>query len=120
MAVDGNIIGIDLTGQDIRRGFEIFGKHPAAVRGKAKKVKNPRREPDDTLKQLGTNQVLHADVMHVGGRHFLVAVASPLQLVITSPVKSESTDHIGLALQDIGHHSQLWRVPKIQNNGQPG
>lgn len=101
MVIDGNIMDIDLTAQDVIRGFRIFGKPPAAVRGKAKETTAVRRRPDDYLKQVGENQVLHADIMHIRGHHYLVAVAEPLQIIVTAAIESEKTERIGLALQSI-------------------
>jgi hypothetical protein len=69
LANDGNILGLDLTGDDIRRGFEIFGRPAAAIRGKATKKKAKRRKPDSTLQEAKSNQVMYADIMHAAMMH---------------------------------------------------
>lgn len=57
LVTDGNITSIDITGDDIRRGFKIFGRPAAAIRGKAKKKKARRNRIDLSLQQEGSKQV---------------------------------------------------------------
>jgi len=44
--------------------------------------------------------VLHADVMHLDGQHFLVTVCEPLQLVMQCPIERETALVLGNTLQD--------------------
>jgi hypothetical protein len=42
---------------------------------------------------------MHGDVMHIDGKMFLVTVTEPLQLTLQTPIKSESANALGMALQ---------------------
>jgi hypothetical protein len=97
LVTDGNIASIDIPRDDIR--FKIFGRPAAAIRGKAKMKKARRNRYDLSLQQEGSKQVLYADIIHVGGHHYLVSVSEPLQLTIFSGLVNEKTETIGIALQ---------------------
>jgi hypothetical protein len=45
-------------------------------------------------------QVLHTDVMHLDGQHFLITVCKPLQLVLQCPIERETALVLGNTLQD--------------------
>jgi hypothetical protein len=99
MALDGNILSMDLTGDDIRRAFELHGVHPAAVKGKTTKSNAARQRPDGQLKAERKNQELYTDIMKVGGRIILTTVARPLMLTIVTPSATETTQDLGKAFQ---------------------
>jgi hypothetical protein len=45
-------------------------------------------------------QILHTNVMHLEGQHFMVTVCEPLQLVLQCPVERETVLVLGTALQN--------------------
>ncbi len=80
---DGNITGLPgLTAEDVRRAYELYGQHPAYVRGKTVKKKTGRAIVDDDLVLDEKKQMLYTDVLHLDGEKFLVTVCKPLQLMI--------------------------------------
>ena len=97
---DGNITGVPLTAKDIHLAFDIYGKSPAAVRGKTTKQKIQRMDVDDSLREQRTDQVIFMDVMKVREQAYLVSVCEPLQLTMTSHVPKEDAEHLGEALQN--------------------
>jgi hypothetical protein len=100
MALDGNVLGLDITGDDVRRAFKIFGTHAAAVKGKATRPTAARQAADGELKDRRRDQELFTDVMKVGGRIILITVSRPLMLTVVTPCRSETTEDLGRAFQD--------------------
>ena len=112
LANDGNIMGIPITANDIRRAYDIYGKPVAAVRGMSTKKKVSSAAPDDTLKSdqsgarggEGQQQWLYTDIFYVRQLPFLVSLVSPLDLiVVVNQLKSprpETVTNIGMALQN--------------------
>ena len=100
LVMDGNIAEVDITTNDIRRYFEIYGPIPAYVRGKTTKPnKILRSEVQDDLKAQRTNQVLTTDIMYVEKQKFLISIVSPLELVLQSPMSSDTANQMGIGLQ---------------------
>jgi len=62
--------------------------------------KQSRAIYDDDVIMDEKKQVLHIDVMHLDGQHFLITVCEPLQLVIQSPIERETALVLGNALQN--------------------
>jgi len=106
---DGNVNNVPIQVNDIKTYFEIYGPPIESIRGKttASKSVNVRDNFDLGLKLQVTLQDMTADVMYAGSQKFLVSLSSPLQLTITSFVKSLSKDELGGALQD---HLNLLRA----------
>jgi hypothetical protein len=78
MLQDGNLTNLpNLTGQDVRRAYDLFGNSSAYVRGRMTRKPVKRAIVDDDLKMDERKQVLHSDVMHVDGQQFLVTVCEP-------------------------------------------
>jgi hypothetical protein len=97
---DGNVRNIPYGVDDVRRFFDIYGNQVPALRGKtSKKHAKAATMDDQTAKMQLTHQVMVADVMHVCGEKFLVSVSSPLEVLLVKPVKSQSKDCLGTALQ---------------------
>jgi hypothetical protein len=96
---DGNITGVPHMAQDIHRAFDIYGRSPAAVRGKMTKQHVDHQQADWTLKEQRTEQVLYSDIMKVRGEAYLVSVSVPLELVIVSNVVRENENYVGKAIQ---------------------
>jgi hypothetical protein len=82
------------------RAYELYGEPVGSVRGKMVRKKQSRAIYDDNLIMDEKKQVLHVDVMHLDGQHFLVTVCEPLQLVIQSPIERETALVLGNALQN--------------------
>ena len=96
---DGNIKGdMGITAQDIHRAMAINGPAPSAVRGKMTNRKAQQNFVDPTLREQRTDQVLTTDVMYIGSEAFLISVAEPLQLTMTTHLAKETSDHLGTAL----------------------
>ena len=100
LAEDGNIRDVPVTGQDIRRSVAIYGPDPAAVKGKTTKSKAGWLRPDVAVMEQRSTQTLHGDVMHIGRNEYLICVAKPLDLKITTRLDSQTARALGEALQD--------------------
>jgi len=89
----------NITVEDLRRAYEIFGTPPGFVRGKMTKKKASRAIIDQNIVMKEKRQALTADVMHIDGQIFLVTTSEPLQLTLQCPIINESQNQLGLALQ---------------------
>jgi hypothetical protein len=96
---DGNILNVPVTAQDVRRAYEIYGKPAAAVRGRRTNRKTRRQQISLELKMPQLEQEMYTDVMQVKGKPFVITLVEPLGLEIVTPVDSEKTEDLGLALQ---------------------
>jgi hypothetical protein len=89
MLQDGNLTNLpNLTGQDVRRAYDLFGNSSEYVRGRMTRKPVKRAIIDDDLKMDEKKQVLHSDVMHMDGQRFLVTVCELLQLTVQVAVES--------------------------------
>ena len=120
---DGNITGVRLTPRDIRRAFDIYGKPFEAVRGKTTSKKVSRQYVDTALKaEQQKEQRLYTDIFNVRQQPFMLTLAEPMGLTIVAALENETTDQLGLALQE---HVNLLRsygyIPTIAYlDPQPG
>jgi hypothetical protein len=81
MLREGNIMNVlNLTMEDIRRAYELYGKTPEFVRGRMTHKKASRAIIEDDLVLADKRLTLYTDVMHIEGQRFLVTVCDPLQL----------------------------------------
>ena len=72
----------------------------AGIRGSTTKRHAKRQNVPDSISKLQiTYQDMVADVMHVARQKFLVSVSSPLELLMTYHIESQSTQELGNALQ---------------------
>jgi hypothetical protein len=79
---DGNITGVDLTAQDVRNASKMYGKSTEFYRGKMTQRAVNKTPIDPSLKDYDhVNQVMTSDVMHVGGKQFLLSLLHPLDLL---------------------------------------
>ena len=101
MVEDGNILNSPLTGRDMRLSFAIYDQPPAVARGKATAKRSLRRVGDPTRLMTTKSQYLVADVMHAGGQHFLMALAMPLNMLISVCVPRETTEEFVKAFEVI-------------------
>jgi hypothetical protein len=97
---DGNITGVPVTGQDVRRSFDIYGKTPHGARGRRTQHRVARVPVDVHLKSsMSERQTMYGDVMHVCGQKFVVCLTEPLGLMTAVHVTSLSASELGEAVQ---------------------
>ena len=100
LARDGNIMDMPQTAKDIDTYYNIYGDPVAAIRGKATEDKAPYKDTyDEGLVHETKVQELTCDIMHVGGRSYLLSVASPLELKIVSHLDANTERYMGEALE---------------------
>eukprot|EP00557_Chaetoceros_sp_GSL56_P005694 CAMPEP_0176500028 /NCGR_PEP_ID=MMETSP0200_2-20121128/13286_1 /TAXON_ID=947934 /ORGANISM="Chaetoceros sp., Strain GSL56" /LENGTH=1532 /DNA_ID=CAMNT_0017898575 /DNA_START=170 /DNA_END=4768 /DNA_ORIENTATION=+ len=100
MVRDGNIENVPVSVEDIKNSFDIYGPPVEMIRGKMTNKKAPMRDDVDVgIKEERKIQVLTSDVMFVNEETFLVSIATPLELLITSHVTSQSKPKLGESLQ---------------------
>jgi hypothetical protein len=76
--MDGNVHGAPtIMKEDLERAYQI----------------------DPSLHSVQKTLKVYADVMHIGGKKFLVSVSDPLNLTLQSKIDNESHTTLGLALQ---------------------
>lgn len=97
---DGNIINIPLTGDDIKRAFDIYGPIAESVRGESVSRQMKFTPVDKTLILARTAQHMFCDVMAVMGQKFMFSIVMPMNLVITSKAHSEKAKELGACVQD--------------------
>jgi hypothetical protein len=97
---DGNIAQLpELTAEDVRRAYDLYGNPPEYVHGKMVKRKASRAVVDNDLIMDQKKQTLYSDVMHIDGVKFLVTVCEPLQLTLQCKIEREMHGILGPALQ---------------------
>ena len=98
---DGNINNVPVGVDDVNRYYDIYGPMVEQVRGKSttKKVRFIGDETDSGLKEQRKIQKLTSDVMYLMKLPFLVSIASPLELMISSTLASQTMTSLGQALQ---------------------
>jgi len=107
---DGNIVGIPVTAQDVRRAFDIYGKPVAHVRGRRTAHKATKEVRDIKLRDSQhVPQSMYGDIMHMRGKQYLMCLSVPLGLSTVNLVKSLSAESLGLAI--------LEHVKTLQNRG---
>ena len=96
---DGNFTHMPMiTAEDIKRAYKMYGEPAGSVRGKLVKKKQSHAIYDEDLVLDEKKQVMHTDVMHIDGQHFLVTVCEPLQLVLQCPIERETALVLGNTL----------------------
>jgi hypothetical protein len=100
MLQDGNVSGMpNLTSQDVRRAYQLYGNAPDFVRGRMTNKKVTRAVVDDDLLLEEKKAILHLDVMQIDSQHFLITVCNPLQITLQVTIERESQAVLGMALQ---------------------
>ena len=95
----GNVMGVPITAADVRRAFEIYGRHPASVRGKMTSKRSSRQLIDLNLKATQSGyQTVYGDVMHALKHQFLASMAEPLGLMMLTEVESLKSEALAEAL----------------------
>ena len=92
-----NLSNCEITSADVRRAYEINGLDVSALKGKRKH----RAVGSHVVPILATNktvQTVYSDPMEVDGLSFLVSVAKPLKLLLTTHIPNLSWKPLGLAL----------------------
>jgi len=100
LANDGNVSGVPVTMQDIRRSFEIYGKPAAYVRGRKTSKRVSRQPVDVNLKSPQHEpQTMYGDIMYAADEMFVVCLTMPLGLFTTVHIERKTTSSLGTALQ---------------------
>jgi len=99
----GNINNVPIEVADVKNYFEIYGTPIAAIRGRTTQDRhvNRRDNYDEGLKEQITMQEMVVDIMHVAGAKFMIALCSPLQVVLLIPTPSMSMAVLGRSMQHI-------------------
>ena len=92
-----NVSNCDITSADVRRAYDINGQDVSALKGKRKHRAVGSRAVPVNVNQK-TVQTVYSDPMEVDGLNFLVSVAKPLKLLLTTHVPNLSWKPLGLAL----------------------
>ena len=96
---DNNLEQIPVTAHDISRAFDIYSKRFESVRGKRTKKKVRRTEIDLFIKaEQPIPQRMYSDVFAIREQRFLMTLAEPLGLVLTTHAERKTTEELGLAL----------------------
>ena len=100
LAEDGNITGVPVTGKDVRRSYDIYGKTTAGVRGRRTAHRSKRQQMDVGLRApQSVPQTMYGDVMFVKNQPFLACLTEPLGLFTLMQVDKQTTSVLGAALQ---------------------
>jgi hypothetical protein len=101
---DGNITGVPITGKDVKRSFEIYGKTVHGVRGRRTAHKAPMVSMDRDLKSPhGEMQEMYGDVVYIRHKPFMMCVTKPLGLVTVTQLVNTKTMSLGAAVQQHVH-----------------
>jgi hypothetical protein len=97
---DGNLENVPVSVQDIKNCFDIYGPPVEMLRGKmTKKKASISNDIDMGIKEERKIQTMCSDIMYVYEETFLISVASPLEITLSSFVTSQSKNKLGEALQ---------------------
>jgi hypothetical protein len=98
---DGNINNMPVNIVDVNAYYDIYGPLVETVHGKTtkKKVSFIQGDVDNGIKEQCRLQTLVSDIMHLNKNTFMISVASPLELTISSQLSSQSAQSLGQALQ---------------------
>jgi hypothetical protein len=94
----GDITGLSIVKEDVIRGFNIYGNPIASIKGKSKHQMIGRKH--ETADEIRTKeeQTLYSDVIKIGDHQFLVSVAKPLGLILTSKIEDRKAMTLGMVL----------------------
>jgi hypothetical protein len=96
---DGNISGVTVTANDVRRAFELYGKPTAGVRGRRTAHRAITQKVDRDLKSPhGEQQVMTGDIAYFNEKPYLMCVTDPLGLITVTSVVNTKTATLGSAL----------------------
>jgi len=100
MLNDGDITGAGITATDVRNAGKMYGQQTEFLRGKMTQKAVNRVPVDPSLKDYDhINQALTSDVMHLGGKQFLITLAEPLELLLVSSLEKLTADVLLAAIQ---------------------
>jgi hypothetical protein len=87
----GGILNTSVTGQDVERMVQIYGKPVAQLQGKSVKLTGPSHEVEMLPQLVNKNIRLHMDVLFYDGHAFLLSVGVPIALVQTTYLGKRKT-----------------------------
>ena len=97
----GGIKNAPVTEHDMRRADSIYGKDASILKGRTTRSKTDGITFEHVPIPLIINQVLHADIMFVEGKPFLITVSEPLCLTMVSElINGRKYDAIQLVLEN--------------------
>jgi hypothetical protein len=95
LPTNGNTTGADLTAQDVRKVFKMHGKPTVLHRDKMTQRDVNKTLIGPPLKNYDqVNQVMTSDVMHVGGKQYLLSLVQPLDLLLVTKLEKLTDDVI--------------------------
>lgn len=113
----GTAVGCPFTPADVRRAVEIYGPDIASLKGKTTD-KGPSRATVIDLPDTGEQreQTLHADVFHIGGQAFILAVMRPLKYTFCSILEGKTSEDMTASIKAITAmvESKGFAVKKIE------
>ena len=92
------VTGAKFTSKDVIRAFELYGRHPAAIKGTDMKEKPTRAVQDDLRPLTNPPQTACSDIFYAKGIPFLITVLKPLGLILTTKLINRSTKTVVTAI----------------------
>lgn len=116
------VVNCNVTASDVRNAEAIYGPSVAALKGKTKTKSAAIATPVVAPRVTQVQQTMQADIMFIKGMPFVVAVLSPLGLVMCVPVSDRSTSAIAKALKSIISHgrSRDFDIREVRADGEGG
>ena len=94
-----DLFGCKISRQAILDAFSINGADVPQLKGKTRRM-TPSSATYEIDVPNSEIQEIYADVMHIRGQKTFISVLFPLQLVIASPITSESMSQLSQAIED--------------------
>jgi len=92
-----NVSGLPIDRNDLEQAMNVLGPHVGYTRGRAKwRDATVRAEKVEVMK---ATQELFTDIADVEGDKYLISVAKPIVLILSTPLSDQYRETIGAALQ---------------------
>ena len=99
MINNGAITNIDITAQDVKNCYNIYGKPIEYYRGTLKD-RNPITTSNASVEPVRTNVKLYIDVVHIDELEFINIVVKPINLTIIRYIQINNKKIINIAIND--------------------